>query len=148
MATPLLAMPKGRVTSLDLEPIKPPQTEVAVSSNFFSTLAELATLGFAVVTAVIVLLALPSILRGFDNLLDSPIRYGEADAPVDGGARQGGYDFQDFAQSELSAADIRNQTEVMRALKGALDADLVSVRATIRRERAHAEQLEAERDMQ
>jgi hypothetical protein len=109
------------------------------SSTFLSFLAELGTFALGFIAALIGLVALPSILRGFDAVLASPLECDVGDVPPDRGAHASGVDIQDFAQSELSAADIRRQTEVLRALKETLDAELESVRATVRRERARAE---------
>ena len=50
------------------------------------------------------------------------------------------HDLSDVAQTELSAADIRKQTDVLRALKDQLDAAAEAARADIRRERSRGEQ--------
>ena len=108
-------------------------------STFLSSLVGLGAVGLGFFAVLIGLLALPTILWAFDAMLERPLECDVGDARTDSDAHLGGFDVQDFAQSELSAADIHRQTEVLRALKEALDAELDSVRAAIRRERARAE---------
>lgn len=108
-------------------------------STFLSSLVRLGIVGLGFFAVLIGLLALPTILWAFDAMLERPLECDVGDARTDSDARLTGFDVQDFAQSELSATDIHRQTEVLRALKEALDAELDSVRAAIRRERARAE---------
>jgi len=132
-------MPVQTVASLHVGLDKREAETPTETSTFLSSVAELAIFVLGFIAALIGLLVLPGVLRNFDSLLTVPLEGDGSGAPV---AREadpsGGFDMPNFAQSELSAADIPKQTEVLRALKDALDAELESVRAAIRRERAQA----------
>lgn len=151
---PVIAAPApppviAHVSAADIGPSVAPQPATPASAPaLLSTLAELATFGLGFIAALIGLLILPSLLRGLDALLAAPLECDGGDAPLFQDADARGFDFPDRAQPDLSAADIHRQTEVLRALKAALDAELDSVRATIRHERTRAKQAETERTMQ
>jgi hypothetical protein len=137
---PLPAIVRQRIASADSGVHKAPQAEpYSTHTDFVSFLRGLSILALGFIAALIGLLALPSVLRGFDALLAAPLACDGSDASFAHETNATGDDLQAFAQSELTAADIRKQTEVLRALKDTLDAEMESVRATIRRERAPAQ---------
>jgi hypothetical protein len=140
VVAPLPAITAQRIGSTDVAPPKAQQSEPsAASTGFLNRLGDLGTFFLIFIGALNGLLVLPIVLRGFDELLAAPLECDVADAPLAHEANATFDDLQDFAHSELTAADIRKQTEVLRALKDTLDAELESVRATIRRERTRAE---------
>jgi hypothetical protein len=140
IVAPLPALTAQQVASNDLAPNKATQAEpFTASTGFMSSLGGLPTFLLVFIAALNGFFVLPIILRGFDALLAAPLECDVSDAPFAQEANATVDDLQDFAHSELTAADIRKQTEVLRALKDTLDAELESVRATIRRERARAE---------
>jgi hypothetical protein len=137
---PLPAIVGQQITSADLGVHKAQQAEPSIThTDFVSFLGGLSILVLGCIAALIGFLVLPIILRGFDALLAAPLKCDVADAPLAHETSATFDDLQDFAHSELTAADIRKQTEVLRALKDTLDVELESVRATIRRERARAQ---------
>ena len=102
--------------------------------------------------ALLILLNLRRILRFVDHLFERPLYGSPSDALADDlQAEAVGadlvLDIRDLVQSELSAADYRKQTELLRALKDKLDAEAEAARATIRRERARAQQQQPGKDM-
>lgn len=138
IVVPLPALPTRHVASNDFAPNKAQQVEPSsASTGFMSSFGGLPTFLLVFIAALNGCFVLPIILRGFDALLAAPLECDDAAFAHEANATS--VDLQDFAHSELSAADIRKQTEVLRALKDALDAELESVRATIRRERTRAE---------
>jgi hypothetical protein len=140
IAAPLPALAAQQVASNDFAPKKAQQAEPSsASTGFMSSLGSLSTLVLILIAALNGFFVLPIILRAFDALLAAPLECDVADAPLAHETNATFDDLHDFAHSELTAADIRKQTEVLRALKDTLDAELESVRATIRRERTRAE---------
>jgi hypothetical protein len=137
---PLPIIAAQQIASTDAVPPKAQQAEpAAASTGFLKHLGDLGTYVLIFLAALNGLLVLSIILRGLDALLAAPLECDAVDAPLAQQANAPGDDLQDFVHSELSAADIRKQTDVLRALKDTLDAELESVRATIRRERARAQ---------
>jgi hypothetical protein len=140
IVAPLPTLTAQQVAPNDFAPNKAPQAEPSTASTgFMNSLGGFPTFVLVFIAALNGFFVLPFILRGFDALLAAPLECDVSDAPFAQEANATGGDLQDFAHSELTAADIRKQTEVLRALKDTLDAELESVRATIRRERARAE---------
>ncbi len=115
-------------------------------------LAPMAWLAVLALLALLILLKLRSILRFIDRLFERPLYGSPSDALADDLQAEAigadlVLDIRDLVKSELSAADFRKQTELLRALKDTLDAEAESARAIIRRERARAQQQQPGKDM-
>lgn len=103
----------------------------------------LGTIAFGALATTIILFVLPGLIRALDRLLEWPWR-SEADT----------YDvppgndscFDDFLKPTMSTAGYRSETDALRAMKEALDAELASVRAQIERERKHAKATEGAKE--
>jgi hypothetical protein len=102
---------------------------------------------------VLVLLAnMRGIFRFIDGLFETaphepPAVPAADDLQTEAVAASLALDLRDLVQSEFSVADIRKQTEILRALKDQLDAEAKAARATIRRERARAQQQQSRKDV-
>lgn len=132
---PLKPVPVLPVSSHDLQPIV---QQVRVQAAPPESTGWLRTLGLSLVVLLcgaVGWLAVP-IVRDLDGLLRVDLEGDQsgADTPAEAAG-----DLQDDALSpEMSAADIRRETDVLRALKESLDAELASARATLKNERARA----------
>jgi len=98
------------------------------------------------VTVMLIMMA-GAVLHVLDHALDRSSQDSWPDAYLNVGspaveAPSSSIDPYNFLQSELSAADFREQTKLLCALRDKLDADAEAARATIRRERALAQQTE------
>jgi hypothetical protein len=99
----------------------------------------LGTVAFWVLATVTVLLMLPGLVRALDRLLERPLE-GRTDA--NGASSPDGMSLDEMLKPTKNTATYRSETEVLRAMKEALDAELASVRAQIERERKQAEAME------
>jgi hypothetical protein len=130
----LKPVPVLPVSSHDLQPIV---QQVRAQTAPVESTGWLRTLGLPLVVllcGIVGWLAVP-LVQEVDGLLRVDL---EGDPGAATPAEATG-DLQDHALSpEMSAADIRRETEVLRALKESLDAELASARATLKNERARA----------
>lgn len=121
---------------------EPPVSALKALSGF---LWQAVPYGLWVVAGLLVLANLRGIFRSIDSVFE--VAANEELAPgsrhelqTESAAAAMTFDLRDFVQSEVSAAEIRKQTEILRALKEELNMELNAVRAMIRRERAKTRQ--------
>ena len=116
----------------------------ALASTVLSAVADLARIGFGFLLGLLVLNNIKSIAHFIDGLFEANSEEASAGMPANNlksnPLSDALHDLSDVAQTELSAADIRKQTEILRTLKDQLDAEAEAARADIRRERAWSKQ--------
>lgn len=121
------------------------ETRVSALKALSGFLWQAVPYGLWAVAGLLVLANLRGIFRSIDSVFEvaaneEPAPGSRHDLQMEAVAAAVTFDLRDLVQSEVSAAEIRKQTEILRTLKEELNMELNAVRAMIRQERANTRQ--------
>ncbi|MCC6947015.1 MAG: hypothetical protein IT539_04530 [Bradyrhizobiaceae bacterium] len=119
---------------------RPRTAELAPNTTAWTHLIETFDVVVLMLTMLVVLLLLLSNWRQCLNAIDGLFEHNPSEGPT-----LHPLDVEDFGPSEVSAAEVRKQTEILRALKKQLDAELDAARRAVRRARTTSEGRNPER---
>jgi len=128
--------------SLTAQAVQPEQRPVSSEGEGGSALGMLI---FGALTTAFGMLVLPALIRALDQLLERP--WGSHGADF-GDAPTGGFSLDDLLEPATDPAGYRSETEALRAMKEALDAELASARAQMEQARTQAEAMEGAKEEQ